>query len=308
MYCDRIGTIENVLHITKEVKMEALLITASLVAHQLEVIIVKSYGDRKKSGGEFFNAIICFFTMLFFIVTDKGGFYFPAPLIIYGVLSCIGYAAGFYFTYLALRCGSYANTKMVSSLGTVLTVVYGTFFLGEPSGIITWLAVALIILAIAMMNSGKRLEGERAGGFSVKWLLFVLLSVAGNFVITVTKREQQIRFEGACDNEFLIISLFGAFLFLFIYGIFVDRHQLGTALKSGIFHGAVAGVCNGASNLLSIITLLYVPISVLSPINAGGGLLLAFLVSALLYKEKFTKRQMLSAVIGVVALVLFKIA
>lgn len=288
--------------------METFLIAASLLAHQLEVIFIKSYGDKKKYGGEFFNAIICFFSMLFFIVTDKGGFYFPAPLFIYGILSCLGYAAGFYFTYLALRSGSYANTKLVSSLGTVLAVVYGTVFLKEESNLITWVAVALIIFAAALMNSGKKPEGEGVRRFSFRWLAYVLLSVLGNFIITVVKREQQIRFDGACDNEFLIISLFGAFLFLFCYGLFVDRANLGIALKDGILHGALAGICNGASNLLSIITLLYVPISVLSPINSGGGLLLAFAVSALLYKEKFTKRQFLSAVIGVVALVLFKIA
>lgn len=246
--------------------------------------------------------------MLFFVFTDKGGFNFPLPLFVYGLLSCIGYASGFYFTYLALQCGSYANTKMVSSLGTVLSVVYGAFFLGESTNAVTWTAVALIILAIAMMNSAKKIEGERNYGFSFKWLIYVLLSVAGNFVITVTKREQQLLFKGACDNEFLIISLFGAFLFLFIYGLIVDRKRLSTALRSGILHGALAGICNGASNLLSIITLLYVPISVLSPINAGGGLLLAFVVSVLLYKEKFTKKQVLSVIIGVFALVLFKIA
>ena len=286
--------------------MKTFLIVASLIASQLEIMIVKSYGDRKKNGGEFFNAIICFFSMLFFVVTDKDGLYFPAPLFLYGIISCIGYASGFYFTYLGLQCGSYANTNMVSSLGTVLTVVYGTVFLKEPSNLVTWIAVALIILAIVLMNSEKNMD-ERGYRFSFKWLIYVLLSVVGNFVINVMKREQQIRFGGACDNEFLIISIFGAFLFLFVYGIFVNRCHLGTALKSGVLHGALAGVCNGAANLLNIIVLLYVPISIVSPVQAGGGLLLAFVVSSLFYKEKFTKMQILSAAIGVVALVLFKI-
>lgn len=290
---------------SSEVKMGTFLIISSLLVHQAETVIVKMYGNRKSRGGEFFNSIICFFSMLFFVITDKGGFCFPAPLFIYGILSCFGYAAGFYFTYLAFKCGSYANTKLVSSLGTVLTVVYGTLFLKEPSSWITWVAVALIITAVAVMNGGKK-DGERP--FSAKWLIYVLLSVLGNLVITVTKREQQIRFDGKCDNEFLIISLFGAFLFLFVYGLFTDRKALGTALKNGVGYGALAGICNGASNLLSIITLLYVPISIVSPIKSGGGLLLGFAVSAILYKEKFTKRHFISAAIGILALVLFKIA
>ena len=157
------------------------------------------------------------------------------------------------------------------------------------------------------MNS-KRKDDENSPPFNFRWLIYVLLSVLGNFMITVVKREQQLRFDGKCDNEFLILSLFGAFLFLFLYGFFTERIKLVPALKNGMLYGALAGLFNGASNLLSIITLLYVPISVISPVKAGGGLLLAFAVSAMLYKEKFRTRQLISAAIGILALVLFKIA
>lgn len=290
-----------------------ILIIASLLTHQAESVIVKSYGNKKKTGGEFFNAIICFFSMIFFVIAETylvlkgdGVLYLPPALFIYGILSCLGFASGFYFTFLAFKCGSYANTKLVSSLGTVLTVLYGTVFLKEESNFITWTAVALIIFSAVLMNSGRRGDGRRR--FSFKWLVYVLLSMLGNFIITVTKREQQIRFDSACDNEFMVISLFGAFLFLFIYGLITDRNHLGTALKSGILHGALAGMFNGLSNFLSVITMLYAPISIISPVKSGGGLLLAFVVAVLLYKEKFTKKQLISVIIGVVALVLFKIA
>ena len=289
-----------------EVNMGTFLIIASLLTHQLEVIVVKSYGDKNKPGGSFFNAIICFFSMLFFIITDKGGFYFPAPLFIYGVISCLGYAAGFYFTYLAFKCGSYANTKLLSSVGTVLTVLYGTIFLKEESNAVTWLAVVLILLSAALMNMRKK--GDDNYPFNIKWFIYVMLSVLGNFVITVVKREQQLRFDGKCDNEFLILSLLGAFLFLFAHGLVNDKNALRPALKSGTLFGALAGMFNGATNLLSIITLLYVPISIVSPIKSGGALLLSFVVSRVIYKEKFTARQLVSAFIGVFALVLFKLA
>lgn len=287
--------------------MATVLIISSLIAHQLEVIIVKSYGDKKKPGGAFFNAILCFFSMTFFIITDKGGFYFPAPLFIYGFISCIGYALGFYFTFLAFKYGSYANTKLVSSSGTVLTVFYGALFLKEETSYITWIATALIIFSAFLMNS-KRKDNENALPFNFRWLIYVLLSVLGNFMITVVKIEQQRRFDGKCDNEFLILSLLGAFLFLFLYGFFTERVKLVPALKNGILYGAVAGLFNGASNLLSILTMLYAPISLLAPIKSGGGLLLAFVVSVILYKEKFKTRQLVSAAIGILALVLFKIA
>ena len=284
--------------------MGTFLIAISLLVHQAEGVVVKEYGKRRESGGTFFNAIICFFSMIFFVVTDKGGFYFPRALLTYGILSCLAYAGGFYFMYLALRIGSYANTKLVSSLSGIVIIIYGIVFLNEESNVITWIAVFLIFLSVFLMNYSGKSEEK----INLKWLFYVLLTVVTSCVIGITKREQQLRFEGACDNEFMIISLFGAFVFLFIYGFISEREKLKTAVKSGMLFGAIAGAFNGASNLLSLIIYNFVPISIVSPVSTGGGLVLSFVVSGVLYKEKFSPRQIVSAVIGVIALVLFKIA
>ena len=284
--------------------MGTLLIAISLLVHQAEGVVVKEYGRRRSSGGTFFNAIICFFSMLFFIIKDTDGFYFPRGLLVYGILSCLAYAGGFYFMYVALKLGSYANTRLVSSISGIVIILYGIVFLNEDSNVITWIAVALIFLSVFLMNySGS--HGEK---INIKWLFFVLLNVVTSCVIGITKREQQLRFNGKCDNEFMIISLFGAFLFLFIYGLVTEREKLKTAVQSGILFGIVAGLFNGATNFLSLVIYNFVPISIASPVSTGGGLVLSFVISCVLYKEKFTPRQIFSAVIGVVALVLFKIA
>ena len=47
--------------------MGTFLIIISLMVHQSEGIVVKEYGRRREFGGAFFNAIICFFSMIFFI-------------------------------------------------------------------------------------------------------------------------------------------------------------------------------------------------------------------------------------------------
>lgn len=284
--------------------MGTLLIVISLFVNQAEAIVVKEYGCRRASGGTFFNAIICFFSMLFFIVTDKNGFYLPPKLFAYGIISCLAYAGGFYFMYLALKLGSFANTKLVSSISGIVIIIYGVVFLNEKSNVITWIAVFLIFLSVFLMNYSGKSEKR----INIKWLFYALLTVVANCVIGITKREQQLRFDGKCDNEFMIISLFGAFVFLFIYGFISEREKLKTAVKSGMLFGAVAGAFNGASNFLSLVIYNFVPISIVSPVSTGGGLVLSFVVSAVLYKERFTPRQIVSAVIGVIALVLFKIA
>ncbi|MBR5460383.1 MAG: hypothetical protein IKV53_05905 [Clostridia bacterium] len=80
------------------------------------------------------------------------------------------------------------------------------------------------------------------------------------------------------------------------------------AVKNGIMFGLAAGAFNGASNYLSLVIYNFVPISVVSPVTTGGGLILSFVISVALYKESFSVRQIVAAIVGIIALVLFKIA
>ena len=49
------------------------------------------------------------------------------------------------------------------------------------------------------------------------------------------------------------------------------------------------------------------PISVLTPIKSTLGFVVSFLLSVFLYKEKFTARQLAGIVVGVTAVILFKV-
>ena len=106
------------------------------------------------------------------------------------------------------------------------------------------------------------------------------------------------------NNEFLIISFSGASIYLLIMCLFFERDSVKTTVKYGLLCGAGAGILNGINNLLTLITYKYLPISFTAPVKSGLGMALSFLVSVLLYKERFSRRQLISVVIGVVAVVL----
>ena len=80
-----------------------------------------------------------------------------------------------------------------------------------------------------------------------------------------------------------------------------------TPVKTGFLPGAGAGLVNGGKNLALLITNLFVPISILTSARMGLGFVVSFAVSVTLYKEKFTGLQILSVVIGVIALLMFSI-
>ena len=283
--------------------MYILLILLSVVLSQCESVTIKEYARRHGSGGMFFSGVICFFALIFFVVTDKGGFYFPNKLFYFGLANCVCYATGFYAMYMALRLGSLANTKLISSLTGVVTIAYGILVFDEPVGRFTYPAIGLVFLSIFLMNYKK---GD--GTFSIKWLFWSLMVVVSNSPIGILKREQQLFFNGKCDNEYMIITLVGASLFLLVMSAFKERDNITVIFKKGIVYGALAGILNGAGNFLNLFIYSFVPLSLASPISSASALVLSFLISSFIYKEKFSKRQIVAAVIGTASVVLFKIS
>lgn len=283
-----------------------LLILLGLMAHQFETMIVKHYGKKYGKGGMFFNAIICLFAMIYFIVTDKGGFQFPKGIWLYGILNSFMYATGFYTGYVAYKTGSFGLTKLFTSFGVIISTFYGIIFLKEPTTIFTYISLAMILVSLFLMNYQKQDDGEKQK-ISFVWLICILLVVLSNSAIAIIGRMQFGVFGDAFKNEFLIISLAGAALSLFVFGLILERDSFKSTIKHGLLYGGAAGIFNGVNNLLILVTYNYLDISFTSPVKSGLGIVISMLFSILFYKEKFSKRQMLSAAIGIVAVVLMNI-
>lgn len=287
--------------------MVSLLICLVVALNQAEGMIVRRHGKKHGEGGMFFNAIVCLFAMVFFLV--KGiieGFNFPGGIFIYGIISCFLFAMGFYSTYAAMKIGSYVATGLVGGFSGVVTVLYGFIFLKEPYDAIKITAIVLVFMSLVLMQSKKEETVEKKK-LSVKWFFWAVTSAVCNGFISVVMRMQQMRFENKCSNEFMLISFGGAFLFLLILGLLLEKDRFGHIVKTGFLPGAGAGLVNGGKNLALLITNLFVPISILTPARMGLGFVVSFAVSVTLYKEKFTGLQILSVVIGVIALLMFSI-
>ena len=90
-------------------------------------------------------------------------------------------------------------------------------------------------------------------------------------------------------------------------GFIVDRDKLGTVLKKGSLYGFGAGVLNGAKNFLTLVIYLYLPISIISPVKMGLGIVGSFAIAFLFFKEKYTKKQLLGVALGVAAIIILTI-
>ena len=286
--------------------MGTFLMMLDVVVAQGEAMVVRHYGKRHGAGGMIFNAIICLFSTLFFVLTDKNGLYFSGEMIVYGAVSSVLFALGFYSMYVAFQLGSYVATKLISSFTGVISIVYGVFWLGETASWTTWLGIVTIFAAMVLMRYQKADPSDKKAVTS-KWLFWVLLSVVSNGLISVLSRMQQLHFNNQFDNEFMILSLLGSFVILLVIGIVKERDSMRATFRSGFGYGAAAGLFNGGKNLVNLVIYLCVPISVATPMKTGIGLVVSFLISLLLYKERFNRQQLMGVALGAVALILFKL-
>lgn len=282
---------------------------AGVFVHQLEAIVVKRYGQKYGKGGMFFNAFLCLFAVVYFVVSDllldESGFQIPLPVLLCGALTSILYAAGFYAAYIAYASGSFGLTRFYSSFGGVLTIVYGLAVLGETTGPLFWPAVALKFLAMFFIQ--YKATKETDAKFTWKWFISMLINVLANVAISIVNKWQQDHFEGLYRNEYLTVIFVGAALILLVLGFIYERNSFKATVKHGLLYGAAAGLLNGLNNVFGLAVYYYLPISFVSPFKGGLGMLATFLLAVLLYKEKFTVRQYIGAAIGVASMVLINI-
>ena len=252
--------------------------------------------------------MISAFSLIFFLVTDRDGFHAPAGLWLLGIVSGIFYCTASFLTYLALRCGPFAQTNLILSYNVVLTIGYGMFFLREPLSLMTLPGIAVILISLYLINPSAKDKGKtEENRMSAKWLLFIGLSTVGCGMVGVLQKMQQVRFENTCNHEFMMITLSFSAVMLAAVGLWQERGRIGSILRYGLPFAACAGVSNGMTNFLSMLINSIMPISLASPLRTGTKIVLSFLCSRFLYRETFNRRQIVGIVLGTLGLILLNL-
>lgn len=284
--------------------MGILITLLSNGTHLIESMLIKKYDSKHSGGGFFFTAIVSFFSMMFFVLTSLGKLNFSSDVLIYGLIAGVFYCSASFLTYVSYSIGSFALTSLILSYSILVSIAYGIFALKEDVGI--FMAIGLALLMISFFLSRKKSSaGDKR--FSTKWLICILASALLAGLFGVVKRIQQIEFDKAYDNEFMIIALAFSTIIMVTAGIVTGG--LKTFHPSGILYAMGAGFSNGATNLIGLLATGFfaIPISLYSPLSAGVKIILSFIISGVVYKEKFLKRQIVGVILGTAALVLLNL-
>ncbi len=282
-----------------------LLMFASASTSLAEGILIKQYNKKHSKGGFMFTALVSVFGLVFFVVKNLTSLSFELALLPYALIGGGLYCAASIFTYFALQWGSFAITMLVLSYSLLISILYGIIALGETGSAFTYIGFAVIILSIFLVR--RKPDADEKKSFSFKWLIAMVISVLGSGFFSVVQRMQQIKFEKAYDGEFMIIVYAVTAVALIITAISIDKKDCFYILKKGGPYAALAGIANGATNMLGMLVNTMVPISISTPTRSALKSVISFIVSLFVFKEKFEKRQVTGVVLGAVAVVLLNL-
>ncbi|MBQ8612492.1 MAG: EamA family transporter [Oscillospiraceae bacterium] len=282
-----------------------LLILLGTGVHQLEGVMTRKYNEKNAQGGFLFTAMVSLFAMLFFVFSARDGLQFSLQLLPYGLAAGLCYCTASLLTFVALGCGSFVLSNLFLSYALLFSVGYGVFFLKEPVSLTTGAGIALSLLSIFLVRGEK--QNDKAAGFSIKWLVCILLSCIGSGMLGVLQKMQQVRFCAAADNEFMVITLGFSALCLFAAGLAKNARMSGRTLLGSAPYAILAGLSNGAANLLNLIVNTMLPLSVAAPSRSGIKILFSLALARLLFHEKLSARQLAGILAGTASLILLNL-
>ena len=275
-------------------------------------VLKKTYSKHCQRGAYVFSVYQTAAASLFFALMALlgGGYAFEWGALPYSVAFGVGYAICTLSATVAIFVGSMALTALMVSYSLMIPTVYGFLFWGEP---FTWLvAIGLSLLAVSLFLVNAPVKKKTDGAehvrslFSVKWLILAVLALVCNGALSVIQKEQQIRFDGAYKNEFMLISMLIACMCLSLI-MLKDRGAIRDCFRVGLVMGGSCGVLNAAMNLMVMLAIALLPATVFYPVLSGAGTVFSYLIAMIFYKERFTMRQHLGILCGVASLIVLNL-
>lgn len=280
--------------------MGYFLILIKSVVNLSESVLIRKYNEKHNYGSMFFTGIISLAAMCFFLLSDTNGFHFSAEILPYSLVFGTIYCICYLLTFVALACGPFTLSMLIISYSLVFSIVYGIVWLHDPITPFTYIGFALLAVSLFLVRGTKKDENHK---ISLKWIIAIGITSAGNGILSIVQKMQQLRFDNAYNHEFMVISLALSALVLLCLGTIRDRANIRKSIRYGTPYAATAGVANGLNNYLTMVINTYLPISISVPLISGVKIVMSYLISGVLFKERYLKRQIVGVIIGAAALV-----
>lgn len=296
--------------------MGTFLLVVCVITAAIQSPLKKIYQNKTGKGVFLFSAMISFVAALFFGVGSLvgGDVSFELALLPYSVGFAVCYGVCIITGVLALGLGSLALTSLFASYSLIFPTLYGLLFWDNPVFLSQAIGLVFLLVSLYLTNMGNKKKGDEGEavqekkGFSLKWLVCVILMAVSNGGCAILQQEQQRQFEGAYKNEFMFVALMIVVVALLVVVLLRERKDAGECLRLGAVPAVLTGLCNGLTNLLvMVIANVMIPAFIFFPIVSAGGLVISYVLSVTCFKERFSTTQKVGILLGLVALVLLNL-
>lgn len=264
--------------------------------------------SKKETAVLNFKALFVAFAISLLFIADE--FYKLFEISAFSVILSVFFGISVALTQImqskAMGNGPASLVSLVYSCGFLVPIFYGLIFWDEGVSIYQWLGIVLIVVALCLIV----FKGEK-GGRLLAWLPFVALAMLGSGANAIFQKTHQYSAFADELQFFLVYSLFFSSLFTGIVSLVIRKSKEAEpdlSKKQRVIKKVVVplclGVCVGLLNFLNLSLSGKLPSIILFPVYNVGSMLLSSLISALIYKDKPTKRQGIGFAIGIVAILI----
>jgi hypothetical protein len=240
---------------------------------------------------------------------------YPITIIIafaFGVL----YVVATIYSLLALFSGPFALTALILSYSLILPTGFGLIFYSGGSAPSAFVIAGIILIFVSLFL--VRAKSDKGSvKITRKWLIYSMIAFVSNGTLNILQtihNEENAR--KSINVEPYIFMLWSMFFVVVSFAIiaavyFPKNKNKGLAMpttSSLLKFGSATGVSNTVMNVLVLVVNgTYIPAFILFPLMSVGQLTLIFLVSTILFKERYTPSQYVGYFLGMVSIVLINI-
>lgn len=291
------------LRLDKEFFMTYFLLFLIIADQLLESLLVKQYNLKAKQNNVMlFSGVGCLFALIFFLVNSGGKLSFNISIMPYALCFAAAFGTAVSTQVFAIKTGPLSLTSLFSSYSLLIPTLYGIVFLKERTSPMLYAGLAILCVSLFLINFKK----NESLKFSPVWIIFILLLFVSNGMCSTIQKMQQLKFDGAYKNEFMTAALAVVTFVLLIVGA-CQKGSKSEMLKPCLKYGALKGLGNGFMNYLVMVVSALLPGAVLFPSISAGGIVLTYLFSVFVYKEKLSRMQNIGYMLGVVSVILLNL-
>lgn len=275
-----------------------------VLASTTQVATTKLF-NRSCSHSAAFNALKSCTALILFALMAVFNFTFHLPTLLFGVLYGMSLCLSMYSGYRALCSGPMALTSMLVSFSVVIPLVWGVTVGNEEFKGFQYFAIALLLLALVLINADKlknKKSEQKKNGF---WLLFVGVTFACNGMCSVLQKQHQTLYPEAYSREFMFFAMLLCSVIFTLYMLGKISVKEIKNIK-GKRYGVLSGLANGIANFLTLMLAGFENASVMFPIVSVGTILASLLCGSVVFKEKLKANHYIALVLGSAAVVLLK--